>query len=323
MSERLGGLVAAVFTPMDEGGEIAFERIAGYAALLAANGLAGVFVAGTTGEGMSLSIEERKRLAEAWVEAAPPPLRVIVHVGHTCLGECRALAAHAAECGARGIGALAPFFYRPAAVEDLVDWCAAIAAAAPRLPFYYYHMPAMSGVELPMVEFLSQAAARIPNLAGMKYTDEDLEEFCACRRLGDGRFDVLFGRDQMLLSAVRKGAGGAIGSTYNFAAPLYHAILRAHQEGDGARGEALQAEACAMIEACQAAGTAELPALKAAMNILGVPCGPVRPPLRNLTAEECDRLRAALYALGMEQWRCRPPGAGAAQTSNEEFGARG
>jgi N-acetylneuraminate lyase len=305
MSEPIHGLVAAAFTPFDRREQIAFDRIPRYAALLVENGVGGVFVGGTTGEGMSLTLTERKRLAAAWTAAASASLRVIVHVGHNCLADCREMAAHAEACGARGFAAIAPSFFRPAAVEDLVAWCKAVAEAAPRLPFYYYHMPAMTGVALPMVAFLEQAAERIPNLAGIKYTYEDLGEFAACRRFDGGRFDVLFGRDQILLSAVRAGARGAVGSTFNFAAPLYLAILRAAETGDDPRAAERQDLARRMIEACQAAGVCELAALKAVMDFAGFPCGPVRLPLRNLTDVQRDRLRAELGRLGFDEWRCR------------------
>src|SRR3954469_8189210 len=120
---------------------------------------------------------------------------------------------------------MAPFFFRPGTVQELVDFMAQVAAAAPALPFYYYHIPSMTGVHIPAAEFLRAAADRIPNLAGVKFTFENLMDYAECVRFSGGRFDVLFGRDEMLLAGLSLGAHGAIGSTYNFAAPVYHRII--------------------------------------------------------------------------------------------------
>ena len=93
----------------------------------------------------------------------------------------------------------------------LVECCAEIAAAAPRLPFYYYHIPIMTGVAVPMTTFLTEAARRIPNLAGLKYTANTLHEYQECVALDGGRFDVLFGFDELLLPSLAVGAAGAVG----------------------------------------------------------------------------------------------------------------
>jgi N-acetylneuraminate lyase len=302
MTQRLQGLVAAPFTPFDAQGNLALDRVADYAAMLARNGVVGAFIAGTTGESMSLTNDERKRLAEAWASEAPESFRVIVHVGHTCLRDCRELAAHAQQTGANGLGAMGPCFFRPATVDALVDWCAAIAQAAPELPFYYYHMPAMTGVDLPMGQFFAQARRRIGNFAGIKYTYEDLDEYRALLDAGDGRCDILFGRDEMLLSALERGATAAIGSTYNFAAPLYQQLIEAHRQGELDRARTLQDTACRMIRACQNTGGHALAAFKATMNVLGVDCGPVRPPLVDLNREQRDKLQRDLEALNLGDW---------------------
>ena len=94
-----------------------------------------------------------------------------------------------------------------------------IASGAPNLPFYYYHIPMLTGSTLDMVEFLTQGAKSIPNLVGLKYTDTKLYEFQNCLELAAGRFDVVWGCDEMLLGALATGGRGAIGSTYNIAAP--------------------------------------------------------------------------------------------------------
>lgn len=275
---RLQGLIAASFTPYRKG-RIHPEQIPAYAAALGREGLAGVFVNGTTGESLSLSTEERKEMAEAWLKSAPRNFPVLVHVGHNSLPCAQGLAAHAAEHGARAVSAMAPTFFRPD-LAGLVDYLAEIASAAAGVPFYYYHMPSMTGARFPMEEFLKVAAAKIPNLVGVKYTWEDLEDYARAVRFEDGRFDVVFGRDEILLDGLGKGARAAIGSTYNAAAPLYLAVWRAWKEGRGEQARELQLQAKEMIEACRRTGWSDLPAIRAlAAHRLGIDLGPPRAPL--------------------------------------------
>ncbi|MCS7303738.1 MAG: dihydrodipicolinate synthase family protein [Thermoguttaceae bacterium] len=283
------GLIAAVFTPFDPRGRLALCRIAEYASFLIDNRLQGVFVAGTTGESLSLRSEERKELADAWIRSAKGRLRVIVHVGHNCLDEAQELAEHAQNIGADAVSAMPPCFFRPQNLEDLVGWCAAIAQASPKVPFYYYHIPSMTGVQIAVPEFIRQAKETIPNFAGVKFTHEDLAEYQRAVET-DKRLDILFGRDELLLSGLQAGAYGAVGSTYNFAAPLYQALIQAYRQSDLIRAQQLQQEACRMIDLCREAGGHILAAFKALMAWVGVDCGPARPPLRNLSIQQKERL---------------------------------
>lgn len=299
----LTGLIAAPFTAFQTDGSLNLSLIEKQAGSLISNGITGAFVCGTTGEGSSLTTAERMQVAERWQSAAGERLRVIVHVGHTSLAECRALAGHAQKIGAAGVGCLAPFFFKPASVEELVRYCAEVAAAAPELPFYFYHIPSMTGVSFPAAEFLRAAANRIPNLAGIKFTYENLMDYAECVRFEGGRYDILFGRDEILLAGLSLGARGAIGSTYNFAAPVYHRIIAAFEKGDIAAAQAEQARANAMISAFLRFGG--LAAGKAIMKMIGIDCGPVRLPLRTLSEADEARLRKELEQAGFFEFCSR------------------
>lgn len=305
MRPKTQGLVAAPFTPTRADGSLNLELVPDYVAWLRGNGVVGAFVGGTTGEGMSLTVDERLRLAEAWRRAASADFKVIVHVGHTTLADCCQMAAHAEEIGADAIGCLAPFFFRPGSVEELVSWCEAVAAAAPSVPFYYYHMPSMTRVEFPMADFIRVASSRIPTLAGVKFTFEDLTDFKSTVEFANNGYDVLFGRDELLLSGLRAGAKGAVGSTYNFAAPLYLDLIRAFAGGDQQRAEERQQTAVRMIDAAVRAGGSAVANFKALMAGLGLDCGPVRPPLRGPTPAQLTALQATLRELGFESFCCR------------------
>jgi len=289
-------LMAAPFTPINDDGSVNLEMIEKLAGSLIDNGVRGAFICGTTGEGMSLTVEERMRVAERWVEVARDDLVIIVHVGHTCLSDCKALAAHAQRIGAHAVSTSAPSFFKPSNVEDLVSFCAQVASAAPETPFYYYHIPSMTGVNLPVVEFLKLGAERIPNLEGVKFTHEDLMDFGLCVDLYDGRFNMLFGRDEILLPALSLGAAGAVGTTYNFAAPLYQGIIKAFDSGDMISARREQVRAQKMVSILLKYGG--LPAGKAIMRMIGLDCGGVRPPLRDLSKGERDDLAAELQQIG-------------------------
>ena len=304
MFEKTRGLIAAPPTPMKADGEIDLDRIGQLAEFLARNGVLGAYVCGTTGEGLSLTVQERMDVARRWADVAGEALRVIIHVGHTSLRDAQALASHAAEVGAWGIGAIPSIFHRPEGIDDLVDFAARIAAAAPDLPFYYYHIPVLTGVNFPMAEFLRAGAERIPNLAGVKYSHENLMDYTLCRQMEAGRFDCLFGRDEMLLSALVLGAEGAIGTTYNLAAPLYLRLIDAFRAGDLETARELQGKSMAMIRAGQrqCLGVA---AFKHMMQMVAMDVGPVRSPLRPLTAGQQDALRAELEEIGFFEFCSR------------------
>lgn len=293
---RFHGLIAAPFTPLRADGSLNLGVIPDYAEHLARRKISAAFVCGTTGEGASLSVEERESVTKAWIRSDRIP--VIVHVGHTSLPDTRRLARHAADHGAVAFSALAPFFFKPRSPAELVDWCAAVASAAPSLPFYYYHIPSMTGVSMPVLEVLKIAADRIPNLAGVKYTHEDLSDFANCLRHEESRFDLLFGRDELLLDGIAAGARGAVGSTYNYASPIYRRLFSAMESGNLALARSLQEQSRAMIAACSSVGVTHLAASKAIMAWLGVDCGPVRTPLHAPSAAGLAALKEAFAGIG-------------------------
>ena len=300
-SPSLTGIVAATFTPFDSAAEINLDLIQPLTDHLVRNGVSGIYICGSTGEGPSLTMEERKAVVEAYVKAAKGRLRTVVHIGHTAVKDAAELGAHAESVGADAISAIAPYYFKPEGVPDLIAFLKEAAAAAPSLPFYYYHMPSLTGVAVDPVEFLRRGAESIPTLRGIKYTDADLSKFNACQELAGGeRFDVLFGRDEMLLSGLVAGARGAVGSTYNFAPALYRKIIEAFEARDLEKASELQRLAVRMIRAIVTIGGEA--AIKHPMRRLGLDCGLRRLPMRQLNADEERQIDAALDALGFDEW---------------------
>ena len=296
--EKIIGLIDAPFTPFHANGDVNLEPIPAYAAMLQKNGLKGVFINGSSGEGYMLTEEERMRLAEAWVKAAPEGFKVIVHVGSCCVRNSRRLAEHAQKIGAWGIGAMAPPFPKIGRVEELVKYCEEIAAGAPDLPFYYYHIPAFNGAYLPMLKLLEAVDGRIPNFAGIKYTFESLYEYNQCRMYKGGKFDMLHGQDETLLpSLAMGGAQGGIGGTTNYNGINLVGIIEAWRAGDLERARELQNFSQEVINViCRYRGN--IVDGKRIMKLIGLDLGPNRTPFQNLTDEEEKARKAELEAIG-------------------------
>ena len=246
MTIKLHGLVAATHTPFQPDGQLNLAGVERQAEHLHGNGVKTVFIGGSTGESHSLTVEERLTLARRWSEVVRGTgLRLVVHVGSNCLANARTLAAQAQELRADAIAALAPSYFKPKSLDALVACCADIAGTAPAVPFYFYDIPVLTGVQFPMPEFLAVAADRIPTLASIKFTNADLMAYQNCLHAQDARFDIPWGVDEYMLAAAR----------------------------------AEQFRSVQLIELL--AGFGYMAAAKAVMGLLGVEVGPARLPNGN------------------------------------------
>jgi N-acetylneuraminate lyase len=288
-------LIPAVFTPFGLDGSLDCEAVTRYADHLHRRGIREVFLNGTTGEGLSLRVEERMAMVETWMDCRDQ-IEPIVHVGHNCQLECMRMAAHAQEVGCRAISAMSTCFFRPRDARAMVDFLEPIAAAAPDSRFYFYHIPSMTGMPLSMTEFLPLAIERIPNFAGVKYTHENLDEFQQCLERWGTDLEFLFGRDELLLEALARGAQGAVGSFYSLIPNVFLDMAASHRAGEFDSARKLADYAFRYIEA--AVNTAPLVAAKFLLAEMGVIGGAVRPPLLALDPEHARRLQHQLEQLG-------------------------
>lgn len=302
--ERLEGMIAAAFTPMDKNGEVNLTAIDAYADWIASTAIRGMFVCGTTGEFSSLTVRERMDVTERWITAARGRFKIIAHVGSNCQKDSVALTAHAAQAGAEAIGSIAPSFFKPGSVADLVDFFTPIAAAAPDLPFYYYNMPSMTGVNLPVEKFLIEGRKKIPNLAGTKFTHNNLMEMGVCLALDEGRFEVLHGYDEVLIAGLSLGAVAGVGSTYNYIPAVYDGIFKAMKENDLIRARELQRISVETVEVIIKYGGG-VRGGKAIMKHVGVDCGDCRLPIAPCTAAEESSLAQDLKRIGFPAFEGR------------------
>ncbi|HRI22552.1 MAG TPA: dihydrodipicolinate synthase family protein, partial [Panacibacter sp.] len=234
MIHHLSGLIAAPFTPMHKDGSLNLDLIPSYYEMLKANGIKGAFICGSTGEGVSMSTKEKMVIAEAWAGCSKNDENFIVMplVGGTSLTDCKELALHAKEIGLDAVSFTSPFYFKPANVEMLAQCCSDVASVVPDIPFYYYHIPVLTGVDFPMYDLLNAVDGKVPNFAGVKYTHEDFMDFLSCTNFQNGKYDMLWGRDENMLPALSVGAKASVGSTFNYAAPLYHKLINAFNNGN-------------------------------------------------------------------------------------------
>ncbi len=299
---KLRGLVAATFTPFRADGSVNYPRIKPQINQLIADGVAGLYVLGSTGEGPLLTTEERLKVAEASVKAAAGRVPVVVQVGHNSVVEASGFAAHAQAIGADAISSTPASYFKPTSLDNLLDGVAEIAAAAPKLPFYYYNIPGLNGVRYDMEQLLRRGGPRIPTLRGVKFSDTMLSELQACVECDGGKYDIVFGCDEMLLSGLVVGVQGAVGSQYNFAAPHYRRIIAAYNRSDMAEARRLQFLAGELVRVIVASHGGGRGGFKTVMKLIGQDCGPSRLPIATSTPAETARLRRDLTRFGFFKW---------------------
>lgn len=295
---RINGLVAAPFTPMHPDGSINLSIIPSYHQLLKRNGVAGVFICGSTGEGPSMTLQEKKDLAQAWASAnnGDDQFKVILFLGGTCLEEAKDLARHASRIGLNGISITAPYYFKPAKLEQLAACCIEVAEAAPDQPFYYYHIPVLTGVRFPMIKLMELLHGRLKNFAGIKFTDEDIADYTQCIQFQNGQYEILWGRDECLLAAMAVGGRSGIGSTYNYAMPLYQKLIAAFDKGDMKTAVFHQNQSIEMISLLGKYGG--MPTGKNFMQAVGIDCGGFRLPFANMSADDKNKFNDDLVRIG-------------------------
>jgi N-acetylneuraminate lyase len=285
-------ILNAVFTPMFADGSLNYSRIPDLFQHCIRTGAKGIFLNGTTGECMSLSVQERLQLVEHWVEYRRKinrsDFKIFVHVGSCNLYETAQMAEHAQTQGADGIAMVATFYFRPKTLEDLIEQCEYVAAAAPDTPFYYYNIPSLTGVDFPLISFMEMASRRIPNFAGLKNSFTDIVDYQHCIHFAKEKYSLYWGTDEAFMMLYIAGNRHYVGSTYNYMGGIYQKMLDAHGAGDMKTVVALEGEADAIYKIIlQHNG---ISAGKEIMQFIGMDCGTVRKPLKGFTKAESETL---------------------------------
>ncbi|KAG8229853.1 hypothetical protein J437_LFUL009128 [Ladona fulva] len=304
---KFEGLMAPVFTPFSADGQLNTKIIPAYGKYLTDSGIHGVLVNGTTGEGMSMSVEERQKVTEIWKDVSKSTgLNVMVQVGGAPFPDVVKLAAHADRCQVDSILCLPDLYNKPKNVAEVLEYLQQVSNAAPNTPLLYYHIPAFTNVNISITDLLSEAhnSGNFPRLAGAKFTHINLEDGASSVRVGGkenslGPFSLFLGSDEALLGAFALGFNSAIGTTFNIIPEFGKSILSAAKKNDFTGGQKAQWELTKAIRTMTKQG-GWVPAMKAVMNFLTpIDVGPVRFPLKPLSKDKVFAMKEDLLQLGI------------------------
>lgn len=290
-------IIAAAYTPFDESGRIALGKIETLAKWYRTSQVDGAFICGTTGEFPSITYKEKRALLKEWSKFKSPSFSLTFMVGSNAVSEMKELATLAEQYKYDSICMPPTFYFKPQNIGSLLELCREVASCSPSLPFYYYHIPSMTGVDFPMRHFLELLDERIPNFAGIKYSSQDIFDFQACVQFKNGKYNMLWGTDEALIAGLIAGANGAIGSSYNFATPLYKQIINHLNNFQLEEANSLQERSVQLFQILEKYGGA--PAGKAVMKIIGIDCGPPRLPQKPVSDQQFVKLKSDLNKIGL------------------------
>jgi len=258
------GLMAPVFTAFDSNNEVNLEIIEEYARVLKDSGISAVLVNGTSGEGMSMNVNERKLVTEKWYQACQKlDIVLMVQISGCCFRDIIDLAKHAEELKVDGVLCLPELYFKPRDVESLVNYLKKISIYCPSIPLYYYHIPMFTNVDLPMAKFMELAKSKIVTFAGIKYTSGDLEKGLQCLKHGQ----VFLGSDTILCGALALGFSSAIMTSLNIYPDISVKILQFMNDGQVIKAREQQIALCDIIENILLEGDGNwVPSMKKAFN---------------------------------------------------------
>jgi dihydrodipicolinate synthase/N-acetylneuraminate lyase len=278
------GIVCPMLTPFDKQGQIDIGQVKTLTDYVIEGGVEYLLPAGTTGEGILLSLEERMRLDESVVEAAGDRAKVIAHTGCASTQDTIALTQHAKEVGAFGASIIAPFFYTYTQ-QELLDHYSAIARQVPDFPLLLYSFP--GNAKNPISTGLLQDLTRdFPNYVGIKLSDVNLIQFQEYVIAGGENFNVLCGVDALMLPALSVGSKGQVSGNSNVFPEVFRGLYDAYTAGDLEKAQELQRK----INRIRAVLKDDIAYFKAALAIKGMDVGLTRAPIHNLTAAELEKL---------------------------------
>lgn len=283
---RFKGITVAMYSAYDENGEVSEAAARRLARYYANTGVSGLYVGGSTGEGMLQSVEERKRTLEAVIAEVGSELTIIAHVGAPSTRDSVELAIHAEQVGAHAVSAVPSIYYRlsPQSVEQ--HWLSIVDSTS--LPFIIYHIPQTTGFQLTK-GLLSKMAAH-EKVIGVKISAESTFELQQFKAAGGKDFLVLNGPDEQYLAGRSIGADGGIGGTYGVMPELFLMIEKCYVEGKMEQAKEWQFITNELI-----AELLSFPSLygacKAILQLRGIDCGGVRMPLLPIGEENMGRIK--------------------------------
>jgi dihydrodipicolinate synthase/N-acetylneuraminate lyase len=296
MKLKLEGVIAAMMTPFTKGGEfVNFDRVGPLAERLVKQGAKGLFPCGTTGEGMLLSTEERKTIAEEVIDAVGKKAKVIPQTGCLDTATTVELTRHARDCGAAAAAVVTPFYY---AYDDasLMQYYTTVAKSVPGFPILVYNIPSCARNTI-TPEFLVRLVEKNENIVGIKDSMGSMVALTQMLSMMPAGFNVINGVDEYGFQAILAGCPAAVSGLSNVVCEIYVAVFNHLAKGDLKKAwkEQLRlARAATIFEYGRKAAM-----FKEGSRLRGFDAGHVRPPMRDLTAAELKKLAKDMEELGV------------------------
>ncbi len=277
---KLEGAIPALLTPYTPAGDISEDMLRRLVDVFIRAGVNGLYLCGSSGEGVLLKTSERKKVVEIVLAETRGRIPVVVHVGAISTNQAVELAAHAGKAGADGVASVPPFYY-PVSPDGIYTHYLRIAKGGP-LPLMVYNIPALTGVTVTCEMF--SRLMEIPGVSGVKFSSYNLFELRQIASLDEGRLNVLSGNDEVFLAALVMGAHGSIGLTHNLMPKLYLDIYKNFRSGRWDKARELQSYAVQVVATLVKYPV--LPAAKEIMRLKGYDCGQCHGPLEVLTDQQ-------------------------------------
>ncbi len=280
------GIYPAFYACYDDSGEVSCERTKAFTELLIKKGVSGLYVGGSSGECIYLSVEERMKTLEAVTEAAEGRIKIIAHVACNNTKDSIVLARHAESLGVDAIAAIPPIYFR-LPEKAISKYWNDISAAAPKTDFIIYNIPQLAGVALTLP--LLDEMLKNPRVKGIKNSSmpvQDIQMFIRQAKMKGKEISVFNGPDEQFVSGRIIGASAGIGGTYAVMPEVFVKMDKAVEKGDFTLAQKLQHAANEVIyKMCSAEGNMYAVAKAVIEKRTGIALGGVREPLLNL----CDR----------------------------------
>lgn len=292
LERKIEGIITALITPFTQEGNVNEGTLRELVEFQVRSGVHGLYPCGTTGEGLTMSIEQRKRVAEIVVGQVKARIPVVVHIGAINTAMTIQLAKHAEKIGADALGCVTPYYY---ALDDdaIIEHYRRVAEAV-RIPIFVYNIPHRTTINV--TPDLMVKLAKLPNIMGIKDSSRNFAQLCEyIEKLGKG-FTVISGTDAYIIPALFMGAKGAISAIANAFPELLVESYDAYKKGNHEKAIGLQYK---IVAARRVLAKPAIAPLKEALKMRGYRAGTVKNPLRPMTKEETIKLRDSLIGLGL------------------------
>ncbi|MGB9821785.1 MAG: dihydrodipicolinate synthase family protein [Pseudothermotoga sp.] len=289
--KRLCGVTVAALTPLSEDGtKVDHQSIKEYVDFLVQKGVDGIFALGTTGEGLLLTLEERKKALESFVRAVGKRVTLIAHCGALRIEEVSDLLAHAKSAGADGAAIVSPFYYKYRA-DEIVEFFVQTTKGVKDFPVYLYNIPGLTGNWI-TPKVAEQIHSESPNVIGIKDSSGDLLHVLSLINDTPDDFDVVVGCDRAFLTVLQMGAKGCVSGPGAVFPEFFVKLYEQFKKGDIEAARKTQKN---LTKVSLAIGDgASIPMLKTVLNWRGIKAGGCRSPLRSMSSDDKRKLKESL-----------------------------